>query len=848
MLPVDVMDPALPACEPSQGTVNPGDAVPNASAAASISLPAGADMPVSPSVVWSVSAFGASIDCADDIVPAGYDALGPAITFASTDPAGPSDKVFPRGIHLSVPINPVRLPEKAHWRHLRVAYSGPKFKKPRTIFVTDPRVEKVDGNWRPVVRGSATRHLPGGGRRAGGHAHQVAAAHPSRAHRRVDGRCGRRQFRHAPPPAVRLIAPMGGPVDWTWLMDHIEHNHMAGFRPIAPGTQLADIPIERATCDTDAECKADERCMGKTSSKPGRCTMLPPTDEPYEHASTFDTWWYEVNSIGNGGSFTREDMTQMLRDISLVFGNPNGYNPLSTQLPAGVDPNDPSVVGDHGDCALWVKPYDTGEMALNGHLNDLANRCAAERCNHTQVLKNYYDDEYNPDGTFDVITFCDGSPRDEEQSPYASTWSPIGNDKPMEVALAVDYNGNGKRDDLEPVIRAGHEPWSDVGTDGLPSSSEPGYDASTNPDPSGDDYDPQYNPTGTEGDQRWQPDEPFLDYGLDGVPNTASSPYDFGEGDGKFTVAPGLQHFWDLDPRSIVRGWSNEAEQPLDDDALSRIDVWTDGGIRDLFNFAVAARHFTGNFAARGRDAAMFSDFTQMPGQNASDPESFSPQMIVWDDLQGVVMQRYGIEDPNADQLEFGTGMHVGTISEITRRLQSALYFIGSRWRDAPHAQTETAQDKPAEGVDDCEIDGNCTFDFTSSFGRRGPVGVSFPPGYGHADLQDVRYPVIYMLHGYGMTPEDLQAAIVFLRNWMNGNSDSEYSRLAQAILVYVDGRCRYNENMPAGHEAECIRGNFYVNSVRPDGPQIDDWFLELMDYVDQRFRTMGESEVEWPQ
>jgi hypothetical protein len=161
--------------------------------------------------------------------------------------------------------------------------------------------------------------------------------------------------------------------------------------------------------------------------------------------------------------------------------------------------------------------------------------------------------------------------------------------------------------------------------------------------------------------------------------------------------------------------------------------------------------------------------------------------------------------------------------------------------------QTESGADKPAEGISQCEIAGNCTFDFTSSFGRTGPVGVSLPPGYGHADLQDKRYPVIYMLHGYGMTPEDLQAAIVFLRNWMNGSTDSQYSRLATAILVYVDGRCRWNGNMPDAARAECVRGNFYVDSVRPDGPQIDAWFLELIDEIDQRFRTMGESHVEWP-
>ena len=120
----------------------------------------------------------------------------------------------------------------------------------------------------------------------------------------------------------------------------------------------------------------------------------------------------------------------------------------------------------------------------------------------------YYDDEYNPDGTFPVITYCDGSPQDEALSPYASSWSASGNDWPAEVGLAVDYNANGVRDELEPVIKSGHERWNDWGTDQTPSLIEPGY-GPNNLDPSGDDYDPQFNPTGTEGDGRYQEGEPF---------------------------------------------------------------------------------------------------------------------------------------------------------------------------------------------------------------------------------------------------------------------------------------------------------------------------------------------------
>jgi hypothetical protein len=46
----------------------------------------------------------------------------------------------------------------------------------------------------------------------------------------------------------------------------------------------------------------------------------------------------------------------------------------------------------------------------------------------------------------------------------------------------------------------------------------------------------------------------------------------------------------------------------------------------------------------------------------------------------------------------------------------------------------------------------------------------------------------------------------------------------------------------------ECIRGTFDVNSNRvvnghPVG-RIDDWFEEVVKYVDQNYRTMGPSDV----
>ncbi|MFO0761840.1 MAG: hypothetical protein U0359_35695 [Byssovorax sp.] len=855
---VEVIDPAVPSCAGAPGAstaaLKGGDSLGGTAglAGATISLPQGADKPNYGTFLWSVSPFPATIACAGDLAVDGFLPLGPAVTF------GPEALSFQRDVPLSIPLNPAMLPDKARFRHLRVAYSGPKFKTPRTIFVTDPHVEKVNGQWALTFKAS----------RLGTYQVVIAKdAGQKTRKRRITHRAavgismgggGTATFGMRHHDLFDVLAPLGGPVDWTWLLDYIETNHLGGFRPIKPGTQLADIQLEATSCINNSDCKADETCTGYISqgNVPGKCLLMPKVRDTYEHPQTFNTWWYEYPRTGNGGSFDRREYAQIFRDLAIMYGNPNGDNftPGAENLPAGVRPDDLSQLGNHpnAECGMWVDPLDGPD---HDKQQEIANSCPAERCAHTLTLNNYYDDEYNPDGKFPVITICDGSSQNEALTPYANTWHPGGNDYPLEVGLAVDYNGNGQRDELEPVIRAGHEPWSDVGKDGLASEKEPGYQLGVNEDPSGDDYDPVYNPTGTEGDRRYEEGEPFDDFGLDGVAGTKQQPpggwqqpgdgYDVGEGDGKFTVTRGLQRFWDRDPHSIARQMVDPAKVPggaLTDEALSRIDLWTDGGTRDLFNFAVDAQHLMGAFSARGRDAVTFTDYNRVPGLDPTSKEGFIPSKIVFDDLQGVVFQRYGKLDPTQEDIDKGSGQHVGTANEILARLESAFYFIGSRWKEPELRRQHTpSKDNPAKDAPECQILGNCTFDFTSKSGRTGPVGITLPPGYANADLQNVRYPVIYVLHGYGQTPEDLEAVIVLASNWMNNALDSSGSRLPKAILVYVDGRCRIKDGKP-----ECMRGTFFADSPMSQGAQDETWWLELMDYIDQNYRTLGESTVDW--
>jgi S-formylglutathione hydrolase FrmB len=611
------------------------------------------------------------------------------------------------------------------------------------------------------------------------------------------------------------LGPLGGPVDWTWMLDHIEHNHIAGFQP----NDGVNVPAGDGLLP------------------------MPGVQYQYQHPSMFNQWWYEYPKNGNGGTFARDDYTQIFHDLVLMYGNPNSQNddPGSLDLPRGVPATDKSVVGLHsGDqCHVYVDPVDgdPNEPAQQ----ELWQNCPKERCANPLTLHNYFDDEFNPNGTWPVITVCEGGPQDPTHSPWSNQWNPA-NSVPLSMALAVDYNGNGVRDANEPILRQGHENWHDDGADGKPSSQESGYMKGVNDDPAGDDYQAQYNPNGTEGDARFTMGEAFDDFGLDGVANTpmAGKPFDVGEGDGKFSVATGLQNFWDHDSRSALHQWVTPPGGPLDDDALKRIDIWTDGGTRDLFNFDVAAMNLLGAFSGRGRDAAYYTGWTNLPGQAAG--SDFTNDQMRWEDLQGGVMLRYGPVDATKNDLDDGSGQHVGTADEILQRLESAFYFSAQRWPDASRVPVQPSKANPMPGVDQCEVIGSCDFDFTDSNGRSGPVQVSLPPGYANADQQNVTYPVFYVLHGYGQTPQDLGAAVILLSNWMNAANDSSANRMPKAIAVYVDGRCRIGAN----GKPECVRGSFYADSPDAERGQFETYFLDLMDEIDKKYRTMPPSDIDW--
>jgi hypothetical protein len=146
------------------------------------------------------------------------------------------------------------------------------------------------------------------------------------------------------------------------------------------------------------------------------------------------------------------------------------------------------------------------------------------------------------------------------------------------------------------------------------------------------------------------------------------------------------------------------------------------------------------------------------------------------------------------------------------------------------------------------------TFPSTSLAANR-DFGLALPPGYGSPENANARYPVVYILHGYGMDPSAMMAIDVLF------DSDMGSGDMRKMITVFPSGLCcltntqtgdhactEYQPNgdpWPSQWVSECNQGNFFVNSQGgPNGPPraYMDSFVELTQYMDQNYRTLAAS------
>lgn len=570
------------------------------------------------------------------------------------------------------------------------------------------------------------------------------------------------------PDKFDIIGTLGAPNDFRYLFHYINKGMLSGF------------------CDLK---KLEEAAKnGKLNTPEAYCAPTKPSPMyPFEVSSHFNNWYYD----DAGGNWNRPKLVQVLHDLSLALGNPGYYNEKNSYWPH------PSI------------PVDR--------------RTAKDRCANPIRIKGVKHDLYNPDGKYDLITFCDGN---TERDGMFRPDRPAEHTTPMEVALAVDINGNGKRDYGEPVVITPYERFEDVGKDGCGNDREDGKggcvpEGQKGPggdDPNGDDFDPVNNPSGTQGNLLFDKGEPYKDDGLDGVPNTK----DYGEGDGTFTMTPGYANFLAHSPRDLIENMSR--------DKVNRLNVYIDAGIRDLFNFQITSLMLMGALKTHyPNDAKRVQLFDQFMSLMPKGETSFDHTQIDWSTKGQHVYVRYG--DPNADasKIAQGDGDHVHG-GRIIDRIFSFLSFV-KHHLPKPDLEPTTLDRKTDEGK-------TLHFSYDSkALGTKNVYSVVLPPGY-YAN-PDKKYPVLYFGHGYGMDGPGMANILVLLAPAMQSGT------IPKMISVAVHGSCEQLVPVP-GEKGKftkkawggCHRGTFYVDAkgVNNDGLKMEQAFFEVVNEVETRY------------
>lgn len=555
------------------------------------------------------------------------------------------------------------------------------------------------------------------------------------------------------PDLFDTVGMLGVPiVDWTYMFRGFERGYLSGF--CDRETILANLE-HVADPDGPAFCGAPEPAVKFTpDGEPWSNQILEPTQD-YNH-------WYRWIDEGRGGSFGRDKLRESFQDISLAFGNALYYNEESPYYPPGVPM----------DYRFWSE---------------------ADKCDEPLVVGNVKHLEYNPDGEYPVIAFCDT--RTNSGAFDSARPSEIA----MEIGLAVDYNRNGIRDYAEPVITMMHERYEDTGTS------------------PGDSFDWDTNPLGTAGNWRYDEGEPFSDDGLDGVPGTG----DYGEGNGKFDYNPNHDNYWAQDPRTAI--------ERMPAGHLERMNIYADAGIRDFLMSAGATNWLWGSLTARvGADLA--KDYTSFPsltphlgGDFDFLEADFSP-----DGLGKHVYLRYGEPDAPEREVMRGNGHHVGTAFEVVNRFLLSLSYIQSRFLDGDHTFIDEVDDVTT--LIQPHTFHSVALDEDRSF------GVVLPPGYDDPANADKTYPVVYMLHGQGMESESLLASAILFFGYMTDSTRDEQIRRrksdwAKFIIVFPDSTCSNDA---------CGSGNFNANHLGIDGngPKYADSIYELMAEIEKNYRV----------
>lgn len=648
------------------------------------------------------------------------------------------------------------------------------------------------------------------------------------------------------------VGIMGGPVDAAHLLRTIDRFHLGGF------CSLADL---EALAAQDPNKLNDPVAI--------KACARAPKSLPWEHQQDFNHWVFTTN----GGTFDRSSYLGIFKDLTLAYGSLVAHNPASPFAPPGVDAE-----------RLRHPPADF--------------------CTTPIRVKGLRNAEYNPDGKYDAITFCDGQPRiffcnaDQSIVDFCSDAANIANpiprgageeafaatycagkggfavankseqpllmlnnagkvdacrqmDDPVLVGLAFDLNGNGRRDYGEPLLNNGYERYDDVGTDGCADdfeNGEGGCNASATAgamDPNKDNYDAETNAVGAEANWIHDEGEPFRDLGLDGVAGTG----DYGEGNGAYDLSLGRRSMFAYDARTNYRR--------LDDAGRARLNFFVDGGIRDLFNFGFASKQVFGLVKHyRGAEQCeAYREFTEIPNMLDAKSGTYNPWGRRWTDVGPNLAVYFGKDAPSDQDRIDGEGDHVGTATQAVNRVYTLFNWSSAQWPTLP---------KPSSAFGGKAYSERAfleTYDSPLLKAKR-EFGIFLPPGYDLPQNAETRYPVLFMLHGYGMEPKGFIDSALIADSYMLG----ETAKLRPMIIVFPSGRCCFNNattgerdcrerddagksiSSKPGWKRECDSGAFYVNRngfTGQDATPYGDAFFELMDHIDSKYRTLQPAEVE---
>jgi len=522
------------------------------------------------------------------------------------------------------------------------------------------------------------------------------------------------------------VMPLGGYINYQYIQDLFHSMMFAGF---------CDMQTILAHVDELNDPDVPELQCGPVAPR-----------HPWEFAIDFNHWHYD----DSGGEWDRDSMWDVSEGIFTAFGNLLYHNPEHPLLPPGVP-------------VSWLAPGDGAEKCKNVvHVGPPHN----------------YSLEYNPEGEYDLITFCDGEepvPGGKGNPDYKllmGVFDPTyEHTRPVPMLLAVDYNGNGRRDYHEPIVMNPMERFEDVGGDGCGNDLEDGQGGCTGSgageDPNGDDYDNVESVFGTEGNAAWDQGEPFADNGLDGVAGTG----DFGEEDGDFSMAPALKKLLD---ESAVR-WLDTA--PIEE--VASADFLFDGGIRDGLHSLVGTWPLAIRLEKRVPDTRIYKGYTEQA--ESLYPASADVLLLVMYDqvdwspegLGKNLLVRYGKEDATQEEIDAGDGKHIGTDNDMLNRVAAMIFTSLMRW---PGLDSTKCQDHAGELV--------LSSFYSEALQGRGAYAISLPPCYSAPGWEDETYPLIMFLPGHGMSPPETIAAGVAFNILMQGGI------LPKFVLAVPEGQC----------------------------------------------------------